>query len=71
MSGRDFTVAVPDGRELLVREWGPSGGIPVIAHHGTPSCRLDRPADDGLGDIRLISFDRPGYGGSPARPGVT
>jgi pimeloyl-ACP methyl ester carboxylesterase len=72
MSGRDFTVAMPDGHELLVREWSPSSGCPVIAHHGTPSCRLDRPggdADDRLSGVRIISFDRPGYGGSPARPG--
>jgi pimeloyl-ACP methyl ester carboxylesterase len=72
MSARDFTVAVADGDQLLAREWGPSNGFPVIAHHGTPSCRLDRPgraADDRRGEVRLISFDRPGYGGSPARPG--
>ena len=51
---------------------GPARGFPLIAHHGTPSCRLDRPAralDGRLADVRLISFDRPGYGGSPARPG--
>ena len=72
MTGRDLTVATPDGHELLVREWGQARGFPLIAHHGTPSCRLDRPAralDGRLADVRLISFDRPGYGGSPARPG--
>jgi pimeloyl-ACP methyl ester carboxylesterase len=72
MSARDFTVAVSDGGQLLMRDWGPSSGFPVIAHHGTPSCRLDRPGramDDGRAELRLISFDRPGYGGSPARPG--
>ena len=72
MNARDFTIAVTDGDQLLVREWEPSSGFPVIAHHGTPSCRLDRPgraADDRRGDVRLISFDRPGYGGSPGRPG--
>lgn len=71
MSWRDFTVAMPDGHELLVREWGPSSGDPVIAHHGTPSCRLDRPGDeaeDGPTGVRLITFDRPGYGGSTSRP---
>jgi pimeloyl-ACP methyl ester carboxylesterase len=72
MSGHDRTVVTPDGHELLVREWGASSGCPVIAHHGTPSCRLGRPgreADDGRTGVRIISFDRPGYGGSPPRPG--
>jgi pimeloyl-ACP methyl ester carboxylesterase len=72
VSGRDRTVVMSDGHELLVREWGVSSGRPVIAHHGTPSCRLGRPgheAGDALAGVRIISFDRPGYGGSPPRPG--
>ena len=72
MSGHEHAVVTPDGHELLVREWGASSGSPVIAHHGTPSCRLGRPgheAGDGRTGVRLISFDRPGYGGSTPRPG--
>ena len=74
MSGHEHAVVTPDGHELLVREWGASSGCPVIAHHGTPSCRLGRPgheAGDGRTGVRLISFDRPGYGGSTPRPGGT
>jgi pimeloyl-ACP methyl ester carboxylesterase len=72
VSARDRAVVTADGRGLLLREWGSLDGSPVIAHHGTPSCRLDRPgseADDGRTGVRVISFDRPGYGGSPPRPG--
>ena len=72
VSARDRAVVTADGRGLLVREWGSLDGSPVIAHHGTPSCRLARPgseADDGWTGVRVISFDRPGYGGSPPRPG--
>ena len=56
------------GHTLRVREAGDPGGRPLVYFHGTPSCRLepafaDRPAAE-LG-VRLVSFDRPGYGESP------
>lgn len=59
------------GHTLQVREAGDPDGKPLVYFHGTPSCRLepafaDRPAAE-LG-IRLVSFDRPGYGESPAVP---
>ena len=59
------------GHTLKVREAGDPDGKPLVYFHGTPSCRLepafaDRPAAE-LG-IRLVSFDRPGYGESPAVP---
>lgn len=65
-------VITPDGRTLAVEEWGVPDGTPVFYLHGTPMSRLARHPDDtlftGLG-IRLITFDRPGFGGSTARPG--
>ncbi|MEV0202628.1 alpha/beta hydrolase [Nonomuraea sp. NPDC050691] len=65
-------VITPDGRTLAVEEWGVPDGTPVFYLHGTPVGRLARHPDDslftGLG-IRLITFDRPGLGGSTARPG--
>src|SRR6188472_785744 len=59
------------GHTLKVREAGDPAGRPIVYFHGTPSCRLepafaDRPAAE-LG-VRLVSFDRPGYGESPPVP---
>ena len=53
----------PDGRTLQVREDGDPQGTPVIVHHGTPAVGLvyEPWLEDG---IRLIGFDRAGYGGS-------
>ena len=66
------TVRTSDGRTLAVEEGGDPAGWPVLAHMGTPNSRhLYRPhsrdaAEQGL---RLISYDRPGYGGSSPQPG--
>lgn len=55
------------GGTWAVRQSGAAEGLPLVYLHGTPSSRLESAlADDlaaGLG-VRLISFDRPGYGGS-------
>jgi pimeloyl-ACP methyl ester carboxylesterase len=70
MSERDVTLA--DGRTLHVYDDGDPNGVAVVAHHGTPSCgRLyDGHVDDARArGIRLIAYDRPGYGGSSAQPG--
>jgi pimeloyl-ACP methyl ester carboxylesterase len=61
-----------DGRQLAVRVSGHPTGHPVVYLHGTPGSRVG-PFPRGrvlyeLG-VRLISFDRPGYGGSDRRPG--
>ncbi|WP_250033093.1 alpha/beta fold hydrolase [Paractinoplanes maris] len=54
--------------------YGPADGFPVIAHGGSPSSRWKRPvqleamAPSGL---RMLHYDRPGYGGSTRRPGRT
>jgi pimeloyl-ACP methyl ester carboxylesterase len=66
------TVQTPDGRILAVQESGDSAGKPVLVHMGTPMCRhLYRPhaADAAARGLRLISYDRPGYGGSTPQPG--
>ena len=65
-------IATPDGRQLRVEEAGDSTGIPVLMHHGTPgSGNLYRPhvADALERGIRLIGYDRPGYGRSTPQPG--
>jgi pimeloyl-ACP methyl ester carboxylesterase len=61
------TVLAAGGRRLSVQVFGDSEGIPVFLLHGTPGSRLG-PHPRGqvlhrLG-IRLIAFDRPGYGHS-------
>jgi len=61
-----------DSRRLAVEECGAPGGKPVFYLHGTPGSRLGpRPRAIVLHQlgIRLIVFDRPGYGESDRHPG--
>src|SRR5687768_5971904 len=56
---------------LHVREAGDPQGSPIIFFHGTPGSRLDISFADELAaeqGVRLVSFDRPGYGGSTPAP---
>ena len=56
-----------DGRRLAVRVAGNPAGHPVVYLHGTPGSRVaPLPRERVLYTIgvRLITFDRPGYGGS-------
>ncbi len=67
-------VRTPDGRTLAVEESGDPAGQPVLVHMGTPNSRhLYGPnvADAAARGLRLISYDRPGYGGSSPQPGRT
>ncbi|HWC87979.1 MAG TPA: alpha/beta fold hydrolase [Solirubrobacteraceae bacterium] len=69
---REQIVLLADGRSLLVEEGGDPAGWAVLVHPGTPSARhLYGPhlLDAQNRGIRLISYDRPGYGGSTASPG--
>jgi pimeloyl-ACP methyl ester carboxylesterase len=66
------TVRSSDGRELRLLSGGDASGRPVLVHGGTPNSRLLAGAwlrDAESRGIRLISYDRPGYGGSSAQPG--
>jgi pimeloyl-ACP methyl ester carboxylesterase len=64
---------VGDNR-LRVRDAGDPQGSPVLYFHSTPGSRLDMAFADSLCadlGVRMVSFDRPGYGGSaPARFGL-
>ena len=63
-----------DGRALQVLEGGDRNGRPVLVHNGTPNSRLLFGHDVARAErqrIRLISYDRPGYGGSAPQPGRT
>ena len=67
-SERRRTVELPDGRSLEVHELGDPDGFPIIFHHGTPGSGTiyARWATPG---VRVIAYDRAGYGGSTRRPG--
>ena len=69
---QEHEVIAGDGRTLKVLERGDPAGHPILVHHGMPNSRL-LPDRDAAGaqarGIRLISYDRPGYGGSTPHPG--
>lgn len=65
-------IAGPGGRLIRIEEAGDPAGKPILIHHGMPGAgHLYGPhvADARERGIRLIGYDRPGYGGSSAQPG--
>ena len=67
------TVTVADGRVVAYEQVGDPAGLPVFVLHGTPGSRLgglqqmsSRVVEAGL---RVISYDRPGYGRSTRHRG--
>jgi pimeloyl-ACP methyl ester carboxylesterase len=65
---------VEGGCALQVLERGDPGGKPVLFHNGTPNSRLIYEPIARLAErqgIRVICYDRPGYGGSTSQPGRT
>jgi pimeloyl-ACP methyl ester carboxylesterase len=65
-------VTTPDGRTLAVLEAGAPDGPAVVAHHGSPgSARLFRTEVESAArrGLRLIAYDRPGFGGSSPHDG--
>ena len=65
------TVLTPDGRRLVVAERGDPRGAPVMLFHGTPGSRLGpvpRAMTLHATGIRLLTFDRPGFGDSDRLP---
>lgn len=71
LAGVDATVILPDRRAVPLWEGGDPEGWPVLFHSGTPSGRLQalqaHEAAAAAG-VRLISFNRPGYGSAPTVP---
>lgn len=68
----EHAVSTRDGRTLRVREVGDPAGVPVLTLHGNPGAGI--PSEDDVGratrrSIRLIAYDRPGYGGSTRQAG--
>ena len=67
-----LTVRTHDGRALRVVEGGDRSGWPIIVHHGTPMCGDHYPPAERYSrehGIRLVGYDRPGYGESDPCPG--
>ena len=68
------TISVGQGRDVCLEMAGDPRGNPILVHNGTPNSRhlygrwIADAAEKG---IHLISYDRPGYGGSTADPGHT
>jgi len=65
-------IRASDNRVLRTEEAGDPNGRPVLVLHGTPGAGLlygPHVADALEKGIRLITYDRPGYGGSTARSG--
>ncbi len=72
MSATTATTTAADGRTLAFCEWGDPHGAPVFSLHGTPGSRLGRHPDEGIytrAGVRMITYDRAGYGGSTRLPG--
>lgn len=61
-------IHTPDGRALEVHDFGEPDGFAIFHHHGTPASGLpyERWATPG---VRLIAYDRAGYGGSTRNQG--
>jgi pimeloyl-ACP methyl ester carboxylesterase len=69
---RPFNVPLADGRTLHAFESGDTEGIAVVYHHGTPTSGLQAQtwAEDATAKgIRLLSYDRAGYGESSRQAG--
>jgi pimeloyl-ACP methyl ester carboxylesterase len=68
VAGSDMQTATgTDGRTIAFAEWGDLTGFPVFSLHGTPGSRLFRHHDESkYAEVgaRVITYDRPGYGGS-------
>ena len=61
------TVAAADGRTLAIAECGDPDAFPVFLLHGTPGSRFAGQGDASVyadARARVITYDRPGYGGS-------
>jgi pimeloyl-ACP methyl ester carboxylesterase len=58
-------------RKLAVEDSGPKAAFPIVIHNGAGSRHLFPPAvrEAKRAGFRLVSYDRPGFGGSTPMPG--
>ncbi|MEM8891965.1 MAG: alpha/beta hydrolase [Bacteroidota bacterium] len=62
-----MNLSLADGRNLAYEIYGTPDGFPILGFHGTPGSRLWFSEEDPLLtelNLKLITLDRPGYGGS-------
>ena len=65
------TIRAPDGRSLRTAVTGPEDGLAVLWNGGNPSAYLS-PIDEETAaaeKVRVVTYDRPGYGRSTPMPG--
>jgi len=70
----DNILKLPDDRQLCYAEYGDPKGFPIFFFHGQASSRLLCgliPGSPFLPGVRLIAPDRPGYGQTDFKKGVT
>jgi pimeloyl-ACP methyl ester carboxylesterase len=69
---RTHHVTAPDGRSLRATEIGAADAPLLVVHHGTPMSgavfRPEAESAERMG-LRLLAYDRPGYGGSTRQEG--
>jgi pimeloyl-ACP methyl ester carboxylesterase len=68
----ELDVTLRDGRTLHVYDHGDRDAPVVVEHHGTPGSGLSYPPDLELAaskGLRIVSYDRAGYGGSTPKRG--
>ena len=66
------TAKASDGRTLAFVQRGAPDGVPVIVCHGTPGSRRARHPDPQMYErhgVKMVAYDRPGYGGSDPKIG--
>jgi pimeloyl-ACP methyl ester carboxylesterase len=69
--GEDRLLTLPDGRTVVCWEGGDPTGSPILFHSGTPSGRLQATLGHEAAvraGVRLLAFNRPGYGESSLLP---
>jgi len=74
MAVRQSTIETAGGRYLTVYDAGDPAGAPIFFHHGTPSSGAPYEPHVRLAErdgVRLVSYDRAGYGDSSRQPGRT
>lgn len=67
-------LTLPDGRLLDLVVTGPTEGLPLVFHHGTPGAAVPLRAmarEAEARGLRLVTTSRPGYGHSTRQPGRT
>src|ERR1700676_3099063 len=65
-------VALPDGRTIEVLSDGPEDCMPLVFQNGTPTAAMLFPPLVEIAAarcLRTVTYSRPGYAGSTARPG--